>query len=144
MAAKSGAKIQFNYFKTTFRLPQAKKTAAWIEKVVRSEKATIKSLSYVFCSDAYLLSINQEYLHHDTLTDIITFEYTEKKGQLDGEIFISIQRVKENASNLGIDFNTELRRVMIHGVLHLLGLGDKTPTQKKAMRKKEEECLGLG
>jgi probable rRNA maturation factor len=142
MASGSGANIQFNYFKTTFRLRQAKKISGWIEKIVRSEKARVSSLSYVFCSDAYLLSINKEYLNHDTLTDIITFEYTETKGLLEGEIYISIPRVKENASKLGVDFHSELHRVIIHGVLHLLGYNDKNPAQRKRMRAKEEKCLG--
>lgn len=141
MTSRSGANIRFNYFKTNFRLRQAKEVSAWIEKIVKAEKARVFALSYVFCSDAYLLSINREYLNHDTLTDIITFEYTEKRGQLEGEIYISIPRVKENASTMGVDFQTELRRVIIHGVLHLLGYSDKTPAQKKLMRKKEEECL---
>lgn len=141
MAAKSGANIHYSYFKTTFRLRQARKTSAWIQKVVKTSKANISSLTYVFCSDAYLLSINQQYLDHDTLTDIITFDYSEKKGLLEGEIYISIPRVRENASELGVDFDTELHRVMIHGVLHLLGYGDKTPGQKKTMRGKEEENL---
>lgn len=143
MAAKSVANIQYSYFKTTFRLKQAKKASAWIEKVVRAEKAKISSLSYVFCSDAYLLSINQDYLNHDTLTDIITFDYSEKKGTLEGEIYISIPRVRENASELGVDFRVELHRVMIHGVLHLLGYGDKTANDKKSMRRREEVCLEM-
>lgn len=143
MASGSGVNIQFNYFKTTFRLRQARKVSVWLAKVVKAEKASIGSLSYVFCSDAYLVSINKTYLNHDTLTDIITFPYTEKKGPLDGEIFISIQRVRENAKGLGVDFETELRRVMIHGVLHLLGYTDKTAAMKKRMRKKEEECLEM-
>jgi probable rRNA maturation factor len=141
MAAKSGANIQFNYFKTTFRLRQAGKVSAWIEKGVKSEKARVGSLSYVFCTDAFLLSINKEYLNHDTLTDIVTFEYTEQVGLLEGEIYISVQRVKENAAKLGVDFKTEVHRVIIHGVLHLLGYSDKTASQKKLMRDKEEWCL---
>lgn len=140
MASRSGANIQFNYFKTRFRLRQARKIAAWIEQIVKMEKASVSSLSYVFCSDAYLLSINKQYLNHDTLTDIITFEYTEKGG-LEGEIYISVPRVKENARTMGVEFNAELRRVIIHGVLHLLGYSDKTAATKKAMRRKEDECL---
>jgi rRNA maturation RNase YbeY len=142
MASGSGAKIQFDYFKTTFRLRRAKKISAWIDKIVRSEGARVSALTYVFCSDAYLLSINKKYLGHDTLTDIITFEYTESKGLLEGEIYISVQRVKENASNLGVDFATELNRVIIHGVLHLVGYSDKSAAEKKKMRAKEEWCLG--
>jgi len=146
MAAKSPGhtEIQFSYFKTTFRLKNPGKTIAWIEKVVKSEGASSLSLSYVFCTDAYLLKINQDYLGHDTLTDIITFEYSENRTkELDGEIYISVPRVKENAGNAGVDFAAELRRVMIHGVLHLLGYGDKTLREKKEMRRKEDECLGV-
>lgn len=144
MAAKSlKANINFNYFKTTFRLKNPTKTRAWIEKVVKSEGARVDSLSYVFCTDAYLLKINQDYLRHNTLTDIITFEYSEGSPNLEGEIYISIPRVKENAKKVGVDFETELHRVVIHGVLHLLGYGDKTAEEKKEMRKKEEEALGV-
>lgn len=143
MASKSGANIQFNYFKTTFRLRNPKKVAAWIDRVAKSEKASVVSLSYVFCSDAYLLSINKEYLDHDTLTDIITFDYTETAGKLEGEIYISIPRVKENARNFGSGFDDELRRVIIHGVLHLVGYGDKTVGEKKAIRNKEEVYLAM-
>lgn len=141
MASASGANIQFNYFKTTFRLPQARRVASWIGRIARSENVKITSLSYVFCSDAYLLSINRTYLDHDTLTDIITFDYTERKGELEGEIFISIPRVKENASELNVPFHQELRRVMIHGVFHLVGYGDKSVRERKVMRAKEDESL---
>ncbi|HZY80494.1 MAG TPA: rRNA maturation RNase YbeY [Cyclobacteriaceae bacterium] len=143
MAANSRqATIHFDYFKTTFRLKDPKKTRAWIEQVVKAEGARIASLSYVFCTDAYLLKINREYLNHDTLTDIITFEYSEKgSGDLEGEIYISVPRVKENARKMGTGLNGELHRVIIHGVLHLLGYGDKTRKEKEKMRGKEEEWL---
>ena len=134
--------IQFSSFQIRFKLPHPKKTSTWIEKVVEAEKAEINSLSYVFCSDKYLLEINQQYLNHDTLTDIITFEYTEPKSHyLDGEIYISIQRVRENAKSLDVDFNSELHRVIIHGVLHLLGYTDKTARDKAEMRRREEKYL---
>ena len=125
--------IRFDSFQTRFKLSNPKKTSAWIERVVKSEKAAIGSLSYIFCTDRYLLGINQEYLDHDTLTDIITFDYTESSKSLDGEIYISVQRVRENAKLLGVDFETELRRVIIHGVLHLLGYKDKSTKDKKVM-----------
>ncbi len=135
--------IQFSYFQTRFKLPNPKKTSAWIERVAKAEGSAVDSISYVFCTDKYLLGINQEYLDHDTLTDIITFDYSESRKSLDGEIYISVPRVRENARKLGVDFDTELHRVIIHGVLHLLGYRDKTPAQKKIMRRKEESALGV-
>jgi rRNA maturation RNase YbeY len=135
--------IQFSSHLTRFKLPNPKRTSAWIEKVVKAEKAKVLSLSYVFCTDKYLLGINQQYLDHDTLTDIITFDYTEPGSRsLDGEIYISIPRVRENAAIVRVDFDTELHRVIIHGVLHLLGYKDKTATAKAEMRRVEERYLG--
>src|SRR5690242_16686266 len=114
--------ILFDYFQTRFRLPSPKKTSAWIERVVKAEGSAISSLSYIFCTDKYLLGINQEYLDHDTLTDIITFDLFESPRtsrnsrpdvknpvkSLEGEIYISIPRVRENAKLLSIDFDSEL------------------------------------
>jgi probable rRNA maturation factor len=133
--------IQVGYFQTRFRLSHPKKTLAWIQRVVKAEKSAIQSLNYVFCTDKYLLGINQEYLNHDTLTDIITFDYSEAAGSLEGEIYISVPRVRENARLLGVGFEIELHRVMIHGVLHLLGYKDKTSKDKAAMRAAEEKYL---
>lgn len=133
--------IQFSYFQTSFKLSNSKKTTAWIERVVKTEKSRIDSLSYVFCSDRYLLGINQEYLGHNTLTDIITFDYSESLKLLDGEIYISVPRVRENAKKLDVDFHLELHRVIVHGVLHLLGYTDKTAAEKVTMRKREEKYL---
>jgi probable rRNA maturation factor len=135
--------IQFDYFQTRFKLSHPKKTIAWIKRVVKAEKSAVHSLNYVFCSDRYLLGINQEYLNHDTLTDIITFDYTEKHAFLEGEIYISVPRVRENARKLSVDFETELHRVVIHGVLHILGYKDKTPKDKAAMRAAEEKYLKI-
>jgi probable rRNA maturation factor len=135
--------ILYASYQTRFKLPNSKKTSAWIEKVAKAEKAKIGSLSYVFCTDSYLLGINQEYLDHDTLTDIITFDFTEFPGLLDGEIYISIPRVRENAKSLKIEFINELHRVIIHGVLHLLGYKDKTTKAKAQMRAIEEKYLRL-
>jgi probable rRNA maturation factor len=134
--------IQFSSHRVRFKLSNPKKTSAWIEKVAKAEKSHIGILSYVFCSDKYLLKFNQEYLDHDTLTDIITFDYTEKGSTfLEGEIFISIERVKDNAKKLGTDFQTELHRVMVHGVLHLLGYSDKSQREKSEMRRREDKYL---
>jgi probable rRNA maturation factor len=125
-----------------FKPKNQNKLKTWIKRVIESEGRELSSLVYIFCTDTYLLSINQDYLKHKTLTDIITFDYSETK-QVDGEIYISIERVKENASKFGKSFEEELHRVMIHGVLHILGFKDKSPAQKSAMRKKEEACLSL-
>ena len=146
---KKSSAVQFDYFQTRFLLPHPKKTIAWIERVVKAEKSEVQSLNYVFCSDKYLLGINQEYLNHDTLTDIITFDYTENSSgknapkSLEGEIYISIPRVRENARLLVTDFDSELHRVIIHGVLHILGYKDKTRKDKEAMRAAEEKYLRI-
>ena len=134
--------INFLSEKIKFIPKKQKKLRSWIKDVVVLEGRHVSSLVYVFCRDSYLLTINREYLNHDTLTDIVTFDYSEG-GDLDGEIYISLDRVKENARKLEIAFEDELHRVMIHGVLHILGLKDKSPSQKSAMRKKEEACLSL-
>jgi len=136
--------IQFNSHRTRFKLTNPKKTSTWIEKVVKAEKSEIGSLSYVFCSDTYLLRINQQYLNHDTLTDIITFDYAGKGSKsIEGEIYISVERVRENAKKLKVDFDTELHRVIVHGVLHLVGYKDKGVKEKGEMRKREDKYLKL-
>ena len=99
-------------------------------------------LHYIFCNDEYLHKINVDYLQHDTLTDIITFDYG-KDNLLSSDIYISIERVRENAQEFGVDFSTELLRVMSHGILHLCGYKDKTPGQSQQMRQKEEEKMAL-
>lgn len=126
-----------------FKISKPRATKNWIQKVVKKEKHKISSLSYIFCSDEFLNNLNRQYLNHDTLTDIITFNYSTEPASLDGEIYISIPRVKENSKLFNVDFDEELHRVIIHGVLHLLGYGDKKPTEKAQMRKKEEACLSL-
>ena len=105
------------------------------------EMKTIDEIHIVFCSDDYLLSLNQQFLKHDTYTDIISFDYTEKKGALKGEIYISIDRVKENASLFGSSFMYEIHRVIFHGVLHLCGYKDKLKADQTVMRAKEEVYL---
>ena len=134
-----------NYFshKTRFKLKTPGKVTSWIKRVVEKEGATIQEINYIFCSDSYLLTLNQGFLSHNTLTDIITFDYSDSESFLTGEIYISIERVRENASKFKGDFDDELNRVMIHGVLHLLGYKDKKPSEKALMRKKEEACLSL-
>jgi probable rRNA maturation factor len=126
-----------------FKLNNQRKTAEWIKKVLLMEEKTLSSINVIFCSDAYLSEINQQYLKHDTYTDIITFDLSLTQDAIEGEIYISIDRVKENAQAFGSDFDTELCRVIIHGVLHLSGYNDKTSREKSAMRKKEDASLSL-
>lgn len=134
-----------NYFsqKPRFKLKNPKKISSWIKKTIEMEGASLLSLNYIFCTDEYLCEINIQFLKHKTLTDIITFNYNPSETEIDGEIYISIDRVRENAETFKTDFHTELNRVMIHGVLHLLGYNDKSKVEKKAMREKEDSYLSL-
>ncbi|GIJ97179.1 endoribonuclease YbeY [Capnocytophaga stomatis] len=134
--------ITFNY-ETEFELPEQEAVfQSWIEKIIISEEKELGELNYIFCDDAYLHQINVQYLDHDTLTDIITFDYTEEET-ISGDIFISVERVADNAQDFKVDFQTELLRVMAHGVLHLCGYKDKTDAESQQMRNKEEEKMGL-
>ena len=125
-----------------FVLEQSEHVEDWLKAAALKESYGIDSLGYVFCSDDYLLEINQQFLDHDTLTDIVTFDYTEGTI-LNGEIYISTDRVGDNAKDFNVDFDTELRRVIIHGLLHMCGYGDKTEDEKSRMRSKEDEYLAL-
>ncbi len=133
--------ITFNY-ETDFNLTDEEQYEAWLNSVVTSEGFFLGELNYIFCDDDYLHKINVEYLNHDTLTDIISFDYTEGKT-LSGDIFISIERVRENASEFDVSFNIELLRVMAHGVLHYCGFKDKTEEEETVMRAKENEKMKL-
>jgi probable rRNA maturation factor len=134
-----------NYFsqKPRFKLQNPKKISAWIKRAVEKESASIISLNYIFCTDEYLRGINIQFLKHKTFTDIVTFNYNPSDTEIEGEIYISIDRVRENAEIYKTDFTTELNRVMIHGVLHLLGYNDKTRAEKGEMREKEDSYLSL-
>lgn len=134
--------IRFFTEDVEFILEKPRKRIAWIRRVVDKEKALLGEVNYIFCSDNYLLKINQQYLKHNTYTDIITFDMSQGES-LAGDIFISIDRVLENASSFGISKNDEIDRVIIHGILHLIGYSDKKPAEKAKMRKKEEACLSL-
>lgn len=123
-----------------FSLDGQEKFQSWIKEVILFHHGLLGFLNVVFCSDAYLLKLNQEYLQHDTLTDIITFPYQDPP-RVEGDIFISIERVRENAQAYGVAFAHELSRVIIHGVLHLCGFGDKTEEEQVLMRAKEEEAM---
>ncbi len=116
--------------------------SSWINDIVDIEKKLLGDLSFIFCSDIYLLKINKKYLSHDYFTDIITFNYNENQF-LSGDIFISVDRVKENSKKYSISFNNELLRIIIHGVLHLLGYDDKIKSDKELMTSKEDEYLKL-
>ena len=127
----------------SFKLSQPLKTSKWLKTISKSEGYEVGGINYIFCSDDYLLEINRQYLDHDYYTDIITFDNSEEDKKLEGDIYVSIDRVKENAKDLNIEFETELRRVIVHGLLHLMGYEDTNGALKQQMRKKEDECLLL-
>ena len=126
-----------------FKVVNPLKTKKWIKNTSISEGYELSQLNYVFCSDEYLLEINKQYLDHDYFTDIITFDNSEEDNQLEGDIYISVDRVRENAATFHTDFDTEMRRVLIHGLLHLAGYEDSSEALKTAMRAKEDEYLRL-
>jgi rRNA maturation RNase YbeY len=131
--------ITFNS-ETSFTLKNHKKLVKWIGDVISSEGFQVGEINYIFCDDSYLNKINQEFLNHDTFTDIISFDYTLGK-EVGGDIFISIERVLENAEKFNEVFENELYRVMIHGILHFMGYKDKTKKEKTLMRTKEDENI---
>lgn len=126
-----------------FLLKEKIKIRQWLHKVVAGEGYKLSSLNFIFCSDPYLLQINQDYLKHDTYTDIITFDNSEIEKSILGDIFISIDRVIENAEKFKVAERDELHRIMAHGTLHLLGYGDKTTSEKNLMTQKENTALIL-
>lgn len=126
----------------SFKLPHPRKTSSWLKEAIASEGYSSGELTFIFCNDTFLQSINKTYLNHEDLTDIITFDYSQDKV-IGGDIYISIQRVKENALNYSVSFDDELHRVMVHGVLHLMGYKDKKKSEIALMRKKEEAYLSL-
>jgi len=133
--------ISFNY-ETDFQLDNEEAFENWISRVIASESKELGEISYIFCDDEYLHKINVAYLNHDDLTDIISFDYSEGKI-LQGDIFISIERVKDNAHDFNVPFEEELKRVMIHGVLHYCGYKDKSEADEKIMRSKEDEKVTM-
>ena len=134
--------INFHTEDLNFKAENPKLISNWISKTIDHEKKDYSTLNFIFCSDNYLYKINVDYLEHDTYTDIITFDYTED-NVVAGDIFISVERVKENSENLSISFQDELDRVIIHGVLHLCGYKDKKPEEQAIMREKEDYYLTL-
>ena len=133
--------ISFNY-ETDFKLPDETKVSQWISSVITSEGCQEEEINYIFCDDEYLHKLNVEFLDHDTLTDIISFDYSVGKT-LKGDIFISIERVEENAKDFKVSFEQELQRVIVHGILHYCGYKDKSEDDAKLMREKENFYLNL-
>lgn len=131
--------INFNY-ETDFKLSNEQDVSLWISKVIVSEGCREGDINYIFCSDNYLYDINVKYLNHNTLTDIISFDYSVGK-ELHGDIYISIDRVNDNANDYNVEFFEELKRVMVHGVLHYCGYKDKTENDKSIMRTKENQYI---
>jgi len=133
--------ISFNY-ETDFKLPNEAKISSWISDIIKKENRKEDEINYVFCDDEYLHKLNVQFLEHDTLTDIISFDYSVGK-KLQGDVFISIERVQDNAKDFDVSFKDELHRVIIHGVLHYCGFKDKTDEDAKLMRSKENEALAV-
>ncbi|MBL4650080.1 MAG: rRNA maturation RNase YbeY [Aureispira sp.] len=133
--------LTFHSEEIDFELESTSKIDAWLKSVIKNENWILAGVTYIFCSDAYLYQMNVEHLQHDTYTDVITFQYNEEF--VEGDIFISVERTKENAKNFGVASSHELHRVMVHGLLHLMGYKDKEPADKKLMTEKENEYLAL-
>ncbi len=134
-------KINFFTEDISFQLKAKGKLRTWIQGTIESEGYRLKEVNFIFCSDDYLHRINVDYLQHDTLTDIITFDNSNVEDVIQGDIFTSIDRVRENAEQLRVLFDDELHRVLIHGILHLCGYGDKAGAEKKKMTQKENDYL---
>ena len=133
--------INFNY-ESDFNLDNEEAIAAWLSAVIVSEKKKEGEINYIFCNDEYLHKINLEYLNHDTLTDIISFDYT-VGNELNGDVFVSIERVQDNAKDFEVSFDEELKRVLVHGVLHYCGYKDKDEESERIMRLKEDEKIAM-
>lgn len=144
---KTVVAIQFLNADLAFIPKKKQALRQWIFDVAQLHRCNIDQIDYIFCSDAFLLNINRQFLNHDTFTDIITFDYGVSSGKyhktIAGEIYISIDRIKENAKKFNTEFTNELHRVMIHGVLHLCGFKDKKSADRQLMRSKENEALGM-
>jgi len=133
--------ILFHFEDVSFEVPAESALKNWLCSVAEKEEKPFYEVNYIFCSDEYLRKINVEYLNHDYYTDIITFPYDD--SAVHGDMFISSERVTENAATNGVSFYQELYRVMVHGVLHMIGYGDKTPAEEAVMRQKENYYLNL-
>ena len=133
--------INFNY-EDEFNLDNEEVIANWLSRVILSENKNEGEINYIFCDDDYLHKINVEYLDHDTLTDIISFDYS-MGNELHGDIFVSIERVLDNAKDFNVSFEEELKRVLVHGLLHYCGYKDKTEADEALMRSKENDKIAL-
>lgn len=133
--------INFNY-ESEFTLENEEAIASWLSAVIISENKTEGEINYIFCDDEYLHKINLEYLNHDTLTDIISFDYT-IGNEISGDVFVSVERVLDNSKDYNTNFNNELKRVLVHGVLHYCGYKDKSEDDEALMRSKEDEKLSM-
>ena len=133
--------IRFFNEDVPYKLPQKQVMRQWLKQQAEQEGYAVGDLNYVFCSDEYVLQVNRDHLQHDYYTDIITFDTSEDEGRIEGDIFISVDRVADNAAQLGVPAEGEMRRVLAHGLLHLCGYGDKTGNEIALMRTKEEEWL---
>lgn len=133
--------ISFHY-EHTEKLYDERLTAEWISQIIIKDGFEVGEINFIFCDDTYLLGLNQQYLKHDTLTDVISFDNSLSK-LIAGDIFISAERVAENAKDFQVSFHEEIHRVMVHGVLHFMGFKDKTDEDKKLMRTKENTCLSI-
>lgn len=135
--------IRFFNEDVDYKLPHKQKTRQWLTQQTSQEGYRIGELNYIFCSDEYVLQVNRDYLQHDYYTDIITFDQREEDDKLEGDIFISVDRVADNAQQLGIAPELEMRRVLAHGLLHLCGYGDKSEAEATAMRQHEENWINV-
>ncbi|MDZ7933691.1 MAG: rRNA maturation RNase YbeY [Emticicia sp.] len=135
--------INFHSESIDFKVTNPIKTRRWLKSVIEAEGFKLGEINYVFCNDEYLHKINLEYLDHDTLTDIITFDNSEDENLIEGDIFVSIERITENAKDFNTTFEQEFKRVVVHGVLHLCGYYDKTDEDEKQMRTKEDHYINL-
>lgn len=135
--------INFHTESIDFKVTNPIKTKRWLKSVIEAEGFELSEINYIFCNDEYLHKINVEYLDHDTLTDIITFDNSEDENLIEGDIFVSIERITDNAKDFGTAFEQEFRRVVVHGILHLCGYYDKTDEDEKQMRAKEDHYIGL-
>ncbi|GAB2570175.1 rRNA maturation RNase YbeY [Spirosoma areae] len=133
--------IRFFNEDVPYKLPQKQALRQWLKQQAAQEGYAVGELNYIFCSDEYVLEVNRDYLQHDYYTDIITFDQSETEGKIEGDIFVSVERVADNAIQVNISAEQEMRRVLAHGLLHLCGYGDKTDEQAAHMRAKEEEWL---
>ena len=135
--------VRYFYEEVSFRIPFPRKTVRWIRNAINQEGYKLDALNIIFCEDRFLANLNKKYLDHNTFTDIITFDYSKENNVVNGELYISVPRVKENATKFNVSIDIEIYRVIIHGILHLMGYSDKTPAMKQEMRNKEDSYLSL-